>query len=427
MNKEFYLMRSDISGFHMLSIEDRIKKMKKCCSLDEKDIVCLRGGMDDKIAEMMSENVIGTVKLPVGIATNFLINNKDYLVPMCIEEPSVVAAASHAAKLARAGGGFRTHCDEPVMIGQIQLMGVKTPREAKDIILKNVQEIKKTANHQDSVMIKLGGGLTGVEVREIPSSRGTMLIVHLLVNVVDAMGANCVNSMCEGVAPYLEKLTGGRAVLKIISNLSDRRLVKSTAVWKKDVLGEEVVDRILDAYEFAKVDPYRCATNNKGIMNGIDAVAIATGNDFRALEAGAHAFAAKGGYKPLATYTKNGSGDIVGTIELPISVGIVGGATKTNPVARTSLKIMGIKHATELAGIMASVGLANNFAAMRALVSEGIQKGHMKLHAKNIAMSAGAAESEAAEIARKMVDDEDISVSNAQRLMKEMKANERKK
>lgn len=386
--------------------------------LDDNDIESLSSNMNIKIAEMMSENVIGTIKLPVGIATNFLIDGKEYVVPMCIEEPSVVAAASHAAKLARAGGGFKTVCTPSIMIGQIQLMDIKEPAKAREAILSKTGEIKKHANHQDSVMVKLGGGLIDVEVRDMPSSRGALVVVHLMVDVKDAMGANCVNSMCEGVAPYLEKLTGGRSVLKIISNLSDRRLVKAEAVWKKELIGEDVIEGVLDAYEFAKADPYRCATNNKGIMNGVDAVAIATGNDFRALEAGAHAYAAKNGYKPLATYKKNGNGDIVGNIEMPISVGIVGGATKTNPVAKTSLKVMRIGSAHELASVMASVGLANNFAALRAMVSEGIQKGHMKLHAKNIAMSAGSSENEASDVAKKMMEEGEISVSKAKEILK---------
>ena len=413
-------MKSNIPGFHALSAEGRIEKIRKACNLDDKDIEVLKGGMDNKISEMMSENVIGTIKLPVGIATNFVVDGKEYLIPMCIEEPSVVAAASHAAKLARAAGGFKTHCDPPVMIGQIQIMGVKNTRDARKKILSNIPEIKKIANHRDSVMIRLGGGMCGVEAIIADSSRGKILIVHLLVNVMDAMGANCVNSMCEGVSPYLEKLTGGRSVLKIVSNLSDRRLVRSSAVWKRDVIGKDIIEGILDAYEFARVDVYRCATNNKGIMNGVDAVAIATGNDFRALEAGAHSFAARNGYRPLATYKKNKDGDIVGTIEMPMPVGIVGGATKTNPVAKTSLKILGISSARELAGIMASVGLANNFAAMRAMVSEGIQHGHMKLHAKNIAMSAGAMENMVADVARRMIELDDISVSSAQKILGKM-------
>lgn len=406
-----------------MNLSQRLGKIKDMARLDDKDIEPLSSDMDIKIAEMMSENIIGTIKLPVGIATNFLIDGKDYLIPMSIEEPSVVAAASHAAKLARPGGGFKTSYTPSIMIGQIQLMDIKEPAKSMKAILSKTAEIKKHANHQDSVMVKLGGGLIDVEVRDIPSSRGALVIVHLIVDVKDAMGANCVNSMCEGVAPFLEKLTGGRSVLKIISNLSDRRLVKAEATWKKELIGEDVIEGILDAYEFAKVDPYRCATNNKGVMNGIDAVAIATGNDFRALEAGAHAYAARDGYKPLATYKKNRDGDITGSIEMPISVGIVGGATKTNPVAKTSLKIMGIESAHELASVMASVGLANNFAALRAMVSEGIQKGHMRLHAKNIAMSAGASENEASDVAKKMVEKGDISVSRAKEILENIRKN----
>lgn len=410
-------LKNDTSGFHKLSRHERLEKTKKLCGLGKEDVDPLVNDPDIEIAEMMSENVIGTIKLPVGIATNFLIDGKEYLIPMSIEEPSVVAAASNAARLARDGGGFTTNQDPPIMIGQIQLVGAANPDESVKKIIFHADEIKKIANDRDSVMVKLGGGLKSVEARAIDSSRGPMVVAHLIVNVMDAMGANCVNSMCEGVAPYLEDITGGRATLKIISNLADRRLARARAVWKKEIVGEETIEGILDAYELAKIDPYRCTTNNKGIMNGIDAVAIATGNDFRALEAGAHAYAAIGGYKPLAKYEKNSGGDLIGMIELPIAAGIIGGATKTNPVAKTSLKILGVKSADELAGVMACVGLANNFAALRAIVSEGIQRGHMRLHAKNIAMSAGATHEEAPEVANEMIFKEDVSVSHAKEIL----------
>ncbi|MBI2579581.1 MAG: hydroxymethylglutaryl-CoA reductase, degradative [Candidatus Aenigmarchaeota archaeon] len=409
-----------MTGFHKLSRDEKIKKIKALSGLDESDMKSLEGPLDASVAEMMSENVIGTVKLPFGIAVNFVINGRKYLIPMCIEEPSVVAAASNAAKLALPCG-FRAECSQPVMIGQVQLVGISDTNKARESILSGISTIKKLANGRDSVMVKLGGGLEDVEVRLIGSSRGPMVVVHLIVNVVDAMGANCVNSMCEAVAPYLEEVTGGRAVLKIISNLADRRLAAAAAVWKKDVIGEDVIEGILDAYELARVDAYRCATNNKGIMNGVDAVAIATGNDFRALEAGAHAYAAIGRYRPLAEYEKNSEGDLVGRLKMPLAVGIVGGATKTNPVARTSLKILGVKSASELACVMACVGLANNFAALRAIVSEGIQRGHMKLHAKNIAMSAGASHEEAVSVSTKMIEDKKISVSHAKKILEEMR------
>jgi hydroxymethylglutaryl-CoA reductase len=408
----------DNSEFRKLGRAERLEEIRKRCGLEKSDIEPLNSGLDERTAEMMSENVIGTIKLPFGIATNFIINGKEYLVPMCIEEPSVVAAASHAAKLSLPGG-FRSECDEPLMIGQIQIMNPKTG--AGNLVLSKKDEIKRIANSRDSVMVKLGGGLRGVEVRDISSPRGEMLVVHLIVNVMDAMGANCVNGMCESVAPYLEELTGGRSVLKIISNLADKRLVRAEAVWKKSVIGENAVEGVLDAYELARADPYRCATNNKGIMNGVDAVAIATGNDFRALEAGAHAFAAQGGYRPLAKYAKNAAGDLVGRIEMPVAVGVVGGATKTNPVAKTALKILGIKSASELAMVMACVGLANNFAAMRAIAVEGIQKGHLRLHAKNFAAMAGAEGSMVDKIAKKMVEEKNISYSRALEILKEMK------
>ena len=277
-------------------------------------------------------------------------------------------------------------------------------------------------------MISLGGGLRGVESRAIDTARGKMLIVHLIVDVRDAMGANCINTMCEAVAPFLEKITGGKSVVKIISNFADRRVARARCVWKKEVIGEDVINGILDAYEFAKNDVYRCTTNNKGIMNGIDAVAIATGNDFRALEAGAHAYASRSGrYQPLAKYEKDSNGNLIGTLEVPIAAGIVGGATRTHPLARLSIKMLGVDSAQELSQVMVCVGLANNFAALRAMVTEGIQKGHMKLHAKNIAIIAGAEGKLIDLVEERMIRENDIRVSTAARILKEIKWELRKK
>jgi hydroxymethylglutaryl-CoA reductase len=362
--------------------------------------------------------VIGTVEMPLGLATNFRINDRDILIPMSIEEPSVVAAASHAAKLARPIG-FRAESDTPVMIGQIQLMDAKP--NAKEKILEAKSDIFELANIKDSTLVKLGGGLKDIEVHEYNHPRGKITVVHLLVNVQDAMGANAVNTMCEAVAPFVEYLTGSRSVLKIISNLAIYRLARAKVVWPKEVLGEETIEGILDAYAFAQADKFRCATHNKGIMNGIDSVMIATGNDWRAAEAGAHAYAAMHGYRPLTHYEKDMHGNLVGSIELPIAAGIIGGATKTNPVAAIAIKILGARKASDLAEAAACAGLANNFAAMRAMVKEGIQAGHMRLHAANIAMTAGAKHDEIEKITRRMVSEKKISVAYATELLEELR------
>ncbi len=416
-------MKSKLSGFHQLDAEEKLDLIKKFSDLTEEDAEVLQrtGALDMKSAEMMIENVIGTTEYPVGIATNFLINGRDYLVPMALEEPSVVAAASNAAKLARPRGGFTATSDEPVMIGQIQLVGVKDIPKAKDAIMLNKEKIFDIANKCDSVLVKFGGGVRDIEAREISTPRGSMLIVHLLVDVRDAMGANAVNTMSERIAPLLEEVTGGEARLRIISNLADRRLARSKAVWGKETLGEEVIERILDAYEFAANDHYRCTTHNKGIMNGIDAVVLATANDFRAIEAGAHSYASMNGrYEPLTRYSKDEDGNLVGEIELPLALGLVGGATRTHPVARIAVRIMGVKSTKEFAEVVASVGLAQNFAALRALANEGIQKGHMKLHARNIAVNAGATAEEAHAVAGRLIGEKNISVSRAKEILEEM-------
>ncbi len=413
-------MRSDISGFYELSVEERLDIVKKSCLLtdDEANLLKKTGCLSLSTSDRMIENVIGTIELPLGIATNFMVNSHETLIPMAIEEPSVVAAASNAAKLARPTG-FTAHSDEPVMIGQIQLMNFRNG--SKEKIMAAKEKIKEITNGENSTLVKLGGGLTDIEVRELESSRGKILVVHLLVNVVDAMGANAVNTMCESVAPFLEELTGARSVLKIISNLAVYRLAYAEATWRKDVIGEDVIEGILDACAFARADMFRCATHNKGIMNGIDAVLIAAGNDFRAAEAGAHAFAAMDGYKPLTEFYKDRNGNLVGKIKLPMVTGIVGGSTNSNPIAKISLKILGVKHANELGEIAACVGLANNFAAMRAMVKEGIQKGHMKLHANNIAMVAGATHEEVPKITQLMLSENKISVAHASELLQELR------
>lgn len=384
---------SKISGFYKRDSKERLRIVGDFAGLTEEEIAVLGNtGSMGELADRMIENVVGSMPLPLGIAVNFMINGNDYLIPMAIEEPSVVAAASNAAKMARAKGGFQTKSTEPIMIGQIQVTNVPDPASAKFTILAHKPSILEIANEKDPVLVKLGGGAKDIEVRVIDTMVGPMVIVHLLVNVKDAMGANAVNTMAEAVSPFVEQITGGKVNLRIISNLATYRLAFARAVFGKDVIGgEEAVDGIISAYHFARSDPYRCATHNKGIMNGIDAVVIATGNDFRAVEAGAHAYASiTGQYLPLTHWEKNKDHDLVGTIELPLAVGLVGGATTVHPTAKINIKILGVKTANELAEVIAAVGLAQNFAALRALATEGIQRGHMSLHARNVAIAAGA-------------------------------------
>lgn len=418
-------LKSKLSGFHELSADEKLELIKKFSDLTEEEQELLRktGALDIHKAEMMIENVVGTTEYPVGIATNFLINGRDYLIPMALEEPSVVAAASYSAKLARPLGGFVADADEPVMIGQIQLVDIKDTKEAKQNILKKKEEIFDVANKCDSILVQFGGGVRDIEVREFETSRGNMIVVHLIVDVRDAMGANAVNTMCESVAPLLEEATGGKKRLRIISNLADKRLARSKAVWSKEALGEKSIEKILDAYELAVNDQYRCTTHNKGAMNGIDAVVLATANDFRAIEAGAHSYAARDGkYKPLTKYYKDDEGNLVGEIELPLALGLVGGATKTHPIAKIAVKIMGVKSAKELAQIVASVGLAQNFAALRALATEGIQTGHMKLHARNIAVIGGAETKEEIDaVVGKMIEEKKINANRAKEILEELR------
>ncbi|MGQ9781014.1 MAG: hydroxymethylglutaryl-CoA reductase, degradative [Nitrososphaeria archaeon] len=385
---------SQISGFYRLNVDDRLKIVKDFANLTDEEVSHLKTttplGID--FADRMIENVIGIMPIPLGIAVNFLINGKDYLIPMAIEEPSVVAAASNAAKMARAKGGFHASSTKPIMISQIQVTKLDDPYHARNEVLERKDEIVKLANEQDPFLVSLGGGAQDLNAKVIDTERGKMLIVELHVDCRDAMGANVANTMAEAVAPLIEQITGGKVLLRIVSNLATLRLARASAIFDaKTIGGEEVTDAILDAYAFAESDPYRCATHNKGIMNGITAIVLATGNDSRAIEAGAHSYAARTGrYSSLTKWEKNSEGDLVGSIEIPMALGLVGGATKSNPISRTCIKILGVKNANELAEVAASVGLAQNFAALRALVTEGIQKGHMKLHARNIAIMAGA-------------------------------------
>ena len=418
---------SRIPGFYKLTPKERLQKVKEFANLTDEEVEILRrfGALDEALADRMIENVVGVFQFPLGIAVNFLINGKDYMIPMVIEEPSVIAAASNAAKMTRAGGGVYTMSTGPIMIGQIQLLDVEDPYGARFEILKAKDEILQIANEMDPVLVRLGGGAKDLEVRVVDSKVGPMLIVHLLVDVKDAMGANAVNTMAEAVAPRLAAITGGRFRLRIISNLADRRLVRAwTRIPPEAVGGEDVVKGIVEAWAFADADPYRAATHNKGIMNGVDAVVIATGNDWRAVEAGAHAYAARTGrYKPLSTWEIDEEGCLVGSLEMPLAVGIVGGATRTNPLARIAIKILGVKTAQELAEVIGAVGLVQNLAALRALAAEGIQAGHMKLAARSIAINAGAVGEEVEIVAKRMIEEGKVNFSRAKEILEELRSN----
>ncbi len=415
---------SRIPGFYKKTIDERLSLVRDLVGLTDEEVETLKawGNLEPKIADAMIENVIGSMSYPFAVATNFRINGKDYLVPMVIEESSVVAAASNAARVMRRDEGIKATTTGPVMISQIQLVNIKAPYYAKMKIIEHKQEILDLANRQDPVLVKLGGGAKDLEVRVIDSPQGPMVVTHLIVDVRDAMGANAVNTMAEKVAPLIEKITGGKVYLRILTNLAEKRLARAwVKVYKEDIGGEEVVDGIVAASNFAWADPYRAATHNKGIMNGIIAVALATGQDHRALEAGAHAYAARNGrYMPLSLWEKDEDGNLVGSLELPIAVGLVGGAVKVHPVARIAIKILGVQTAQELAEVMAAVGLAQNFAALRALATEGIQKGHMKLHAKNIAIMAGAPPELADKIADIMVAEGKVRFDRAKELLEEI-------
>jgi hydroxymethylglutaryl-CoA reductase len=427
---------SEISGFYRKSIAERREFARAWAGLTEEEAKAWEfpPGVDPGTLDRMIENVIGVMPLPLGVATNFRINEVDYLVPMAIEEPSVVAAASNAAKVARAAGGFHAQSTDPVMIGQVQLVGVHDPSAARLRILHARTELLAAANAKDPVLVKFGGGAKEIEVRILPSPRGTMVVVHLLVDARDAGGMNAVNTMCEALAPELARLAGGRAVLRIISNLAIHRLARARATFPADQLrtdsmtGAEVVDGILDAYAFAVADPFRCATHNKGIMNGISSVVVATGNDFRAIESGAHTYAAwlatgEGGVvRPLTTYEKDRDGNLVGTIEFPAPVGLIGGATAVHPTAKANVKLLGVKSARELGEVLASVGLAQNFSALRALATEGIQRGHMELHARNMAASAGARPDEVDRVVARLLEEHAVRFDRAKAILDELRA-----
>ncbi len=409
---------SRLPNFRALSVSERLQKITHSCQLTDAEHALLAepAALSIDIANGMIENVVGKFELPYAIAANFTVNKRDYLIPMVVEEPSIVAAASYMAKIVRDNGGFQTSSSTPLMRAQVQIVGVSNPHGVKQTLLQHKEEIMALANSKDRFLIELGGGCKDIEVHVFPQSPiGPMVVMHLIVNVCDAMGANTVNTMAEAVTPLVEQLSGAQVRLRILSNLADLRLVRARLCVKPesfaqaDLSGEAVIDRILEAYHFAVIDPYRAATHNKGIMNGIDPVIVATGNDWRAVEAGAHAYACKQGvYTSLTHWEKDAAGNLVGTIEMPMPVGLVGGATKTHPLAQLSLKIMGVTSASELGEVTAAVGLAQNLGAMRALATEGIQRGHMALHARNIAVVAGASGAEVDEVVAQMIAAQDV-------------------
>ncbi|MEM0441548.1 MAG: hydroxymethylglutaryl-CoA reductase, degradative [Candidatus Nitrosocaldus sp.] len=408
--------------FYELDREGRLAVLKEHASLTDEEIRILRegSGIDFKMADSMVENAISFISYPLGIATNFLVNGKDYLVPMAIEEPSVIAAASKGAKIARLRGGFTADADPSIMIGQVQVKGVKDVEKAVKDVMESKDELLSIANSKSS-LARRGAGARDLRCRVIDTARGKMLIVELLVDVKDAMGANVINTMCEAIASRVESITDGKVLLRILSNYATCRLVRATARFAREEVGDDAIEGILDAYAFAEADVYRCVTHNKGVMNGIIAVANATAQDTRAIEAGAHAYACRGGrYSSLTHWSRDSNGDLLGSIELPLAVGTIGGLTSTHPIARLSLKILGVGSARELACVMASVGLAQNFSALHALVREGIQAGHMRLHARKVAMLAGAEGNMLDEIAERLAREGNITVEHARQIMQEI-------
>jgi hydroxymethylglutaryl-CoA reductase len=410
------------SGFHKLTMKERAREVAEFSGLTSEELekILKPGALSDDIADKCIENVIGTYQLPMGVAMNFIIDGKERLIPMVVEEASIVAAASNAAKMARPSGGFHTSYTGNIMIAQVQVLDVPNPHFACQSILHHKEEILSIANSKDPILVKYTGGAKDVEVRVIDSIIGTMVVVHLIVDTGDAMGANAVNTMAEAIAPIIEEITKGTVKLRILSNLAVYRLARATAVFnKEDIGGTSVVDGIIAAYAFAEADPFRAATSNKGIMNGMDPVVVATGNDWRGMEAAAHSYMyyKYGKYTSMTRWEKDADGNLCGSIEIPIMVGLVGGATKIHPAAQTAIKILGVKTAEELSRIIAAVGLAQNFAAMRALATDGIQKGHMKLHARNIATVAGANGELLDKVVNKMVADKNISIEYAKELL----------
>jgi hydroxymethylglutaryl-CoA reductase len=423
---------SRLAGFYRLSPKERRDVLSRLSGIRREELELLDGtaGISINQANRMIENAVGVFGLPLGIAANFVINGRDVIVPMVIEEPSVVAGASLIAKLVRENGGFQAESAPSVMIAQIQVLDISDLHAAKRAVLQQKDELLLAADQVDPVLKQLGGGARDLEIRTLADTpAGSMLILHLLVDTVDAMGANTVNTIAEKIAPRIEALTGGRVNLRILSNLADRRMAKSSCRIRTETLqqdrlsGEEVRDRIIEAWAFAEADPYRAATHNKGIMNGIDAVLIATGNDWRAVEAGAHAYAARHGrYSSLTHWRVAEDGSLEGSLEMPMAIGIVGGATRVHPLAKICIQLLEVKSARELAEVALSVGLAQNLAALRALATEGIQKGHMRLHARQVAIAAGVEDEMVERVVERMISDGNIHVEAAREILEEMKA-----
>ncbi len=416
---------SRISGFHKLSVQERIDQVAAFAGLDSahRNQLGIPSNIDTHLADHMIENMVTTIAIPVGIATNLRVDGRDVLVPMATEESSVIAAVGNSARKCYDSGGFITSMSGAQMIAQIQLLDVPDPQRARLVILEQRDEIERICNACDPTLIEFGGGFRDLEVRIVETPSGSMVITHIIVDTRDAMGANAINTMAERLAPEIARWTGGRSLLRILSNLADRRVVRARATWTCEAIGgAQVRDAMISAYHFADNDPYRAATHNKGIMNGVSAVVLATGNDTRAVEAGAHAYAARTGrYRSLSTWEVTADGDLAGTLELPMAVGLVGGAVKIHPTARALLAILQVSTAHELASIIAAVGLAQNFGAMRALATEGIQKGHMSLHAQNIAFAAGAIGEEVAQVSRLIIERKSISEEGANLALAELR------
>jgi len=415
---------SSISKFFEKSRKERLDIVANFANLSNEELDILQsnnGGISYDKADKMVENAIGTFSLPLGIATNFKINGKDYIIPMVIEEPSVIAAASKGAKIARIKGGFDVTADESYSIGQIQVLDIDIP-SAIQKITNSSNEILQLANSKSNTLSKMGKGAKEISCKEVDTPSGKMLIVELLIDVGDAMGANITNTMCEAVSPLIEKISGGRTLLRILSNYSTRRIAKAKAVFEKEAVGgEKVVNDIILAFEFADNDVYRAVTHNKGILNGTIAVANAVGQDSRAIEAGANAYAAKSGrYRSLSQWSKDNDGNLVGTLEIPLSVGIIGGIVNVHPVAKVCIKILGVSTTQELACVIIAAGLAQNYSAIRALATEGIQKGHMRLHARNLAAAAGATSEQIDKIVQKMIEEKKISLDRAKELLEQI-------
>jgi hydroxymethylglutaryl-CoA reductase len=416
---------SRIADFRNMSVDERRQAVADTTGLGTELFKQLDpNSFTPEDAANLSENIFGVFSLPLGAATNFTINGSDVLVPMATEEASVIAAASNAARMARPQGGFFTTSTKPIMQAQIQLINVADPRAACARILERESEIVDLANSQDPKLVEVGGGVQGLTVRLVEAKSSTYVLIHLLVDVRDAMGANAVNTMAEAVSASVAAIAEGDALLRILTNKADRRLSRARATFDKELLGgEEVIDNIIHAYELAAADPYRAATHNKGIMNGISAVVLATGNDTRAVEAGAHSHAVAGGrYTSLSTFEKNADGDLVGILEMPMPVGLVGGATKVHPAARAALQIAEVSSAQELAEMVVATGLAQNLAALRVLATEGVQRGHMSLHAKNLAASAGANSEEAAIIVDRLIKEKAFRVDRVQSILEELRS-----